>query len=259
MLENIKLEKVLNATDCLMIDGGYPLHLNTIIEKASERGYDYNLDSFCFPFRKDINIDLTPSQVNFNKQIGALRSEIETFFSNYTKTFARFNKNNIVRITEKQTYNKQIKLCNILYNIKTAVKLYNINVEDNYRYSIWLEENFKYNNKNEEPEFILESNLIYKQDYINNRNKYHDDILNNLLKNMNVNNNDTNIEDSIIEDNNVFEIEKILSDRTLKNKKKVYLVKWKGYKDPTWENEDNFIEKDCINEYWIEYNASMDI
>lgn len=209
-----------------------------------------------FSIRKEPNIDLTPSQVNFNKQVGAFRSEIETFFSNYTKTFARFNKNNIVRITEKQTYNKQIKLCNILYNIKTAVKLYNINVQENYKYSLWLEENFKFKNKNEEPEFILESNLMYKQEYINNRNKYHDDILNNLIKNLNI---DDNINmDRVADNNNIYEIEKILSHRSLKNNKKMYLVKWIGYAEPTWEIEDNFIEKDCLNEYWTEYE-SMDL
>lgn len=254
MFEKIKLEKILNATDCLMIDGGYPLHLNNVIESASARGYDYSLDSFCFPFRKEQNKDLTPTQISFNKQVGAFRSDIESFFSTYTKTFQRFNKNNIVRITERKTYNLQIKFCNILYNIKNGVRVYNINVQDNYLYSLWMEDTFKFTNKYEEPEFILESNLFYKQEHINIRNKFQDDVLANLIKNININD-DINHNDEIITDNNVYEIEKILSHRQLKNNKKKYLVKWNNYDETSWVDEDNFIEKDCLDEYWKEYDS----
>ncbi|GAA5798309.1 hypothetical protein HPULCUR_003710 [Helicostylum pulchrum] len=253
MLEKIKLEKILNATDCLMIDGGYPLHLNNVIESASARGYDYSLDSFCFPFRKEQNKDLTLTQISFNKQVGAFRSDIESFFSTYTKIFQRFNKNNIVRITEKKTYNLQIKFCNILYNIKNGAKVYNINVQDNYLYSLWMEDNFKFTNKYEEPEFILESNLFYKQEHINIRNNFQNDVLANLIKSININ--DDNNNDEIITDNNIYEIEKILSHRQLKNNKKKYLVKWNNYDESSWVDEDNFIEKDCLDEYWKEYDS----
>jgi hypothetical protein len=258
MLENIKLEKILNSTDCLMIDGGYPLHLNNVIEAASSRGYDYTLDSFCFPFRKEANKDLTTTQISFNKQVGAFRSDIESFFADYTKIFQRFNKNNIVRITEKHIYNKQIKLCNILYNIMIAVKLYEINVVDNYLFSLWTEENFKFKNKYEEPEFELECNLYYKQEHINVRNKYQEDVLSNLIKNLNVTEDNDMIINHKINNSNIYEIETILSHRTLKNNRNKYLVKWKNYDETTWENEDNFFEKDCIEEYWKEYNSMID-
>ncbi|GAA5813151.1 hypothetical protein MFLAVUS_006622 [Mucor flavus] len=195
--------------DCLMIDGGYPLHLNNVIESASARGYDYSLDSFCFPFRKEQNKDLTPTQISFNRQVGAFRSDIE---------------------------------------------IYNINVQDNYLYSLWMEDNFKFTNKYEEPEFILESNLFYKQEHINIRDKFQDDVLANLIKNININD-DINDSDEIITDNNIYEIEKILSHRQLKNNKKKYLVKWNNYDESSWVDEDNFIEKDCLDEYWKEYDS----
>jgi hypothetical protein len=47
---------------------------------------------------------------------------------------------------------------------------------------------------------------------------------------------------------NIYEVEKILDHRTRYNKK-MYLVKWKGYEEPTWEKIDNFNSMDLINKY----------
>ncbi len=40
---------------------------------------------------------------------------------------------------------------------------------------------------------------------------------------------------------NIFRVEKMLRTRT-KNGRKEVLVKWAGYKDPTWESEKNIID-----------------
>jgi hypothetical protein len=36
-----------------------------------------------------------------------------------------------------------------------------------------------------------------------------------------------------------------------------YLVKWKGYDDQynTWEDQDNFIDWQCIRDYWADLSA----
>lgn len=48
-----------------------------------------------------------------------------------------------------------------------------------------------------------------------------------------------------------YEVQYIYQHRDSTNGKKEYLVKWKGYnkKYNTWVNEDNFIEKDILDEY----------
>jgi hypothetical protein len=247
MFETIPLENFLSTTDCLMIDGGYPLHLNNVIENIDSKGINIDLEAFCFPFRKEKNMDLSEHQKNYNKQLGSFRSDIESFFHIYTSIFNRFNKNNIVRITERIIYNRQIRLCNILYNLKKGVNFYNIDENNNYLYSEWLKDNFKYKDINEIPEFTLEPKYFYKQEHIDEKNKYQDDLINNMISQMTINN-DYNMEEINDIENNVYEIENILSHRIHK-REKYFLVKWKNYNDPTWVNEKNFIEKECIEEY----------
>lgn len=263
MFEKIKIENTMKITDCLMMDGGYTLHIDKLIENCSQRGIDINLDSFCFPIRKERNVDFTENEKNFNKQFGSFRSDIESFFYKYTNVFNRFNKNNVVRVTEKTLYNNQIKLCNILYNIKIAQQKYKIDISDNYLYSLWLNKGFKFKNyHDEEEEFILEPKVYYRQELINYRNKYQDDILLDMFKkinldietnNLNIQNNNSNMivdeDQEIINEDIVYTVEKILAHKLSNNKYK-YLVKWENYIETTWEIEDNFIEKDCINDYW---------
>lgn len=263
MFEKFKIENIIKTTDCLMVDGGYTLHLNTLIEKCNARGIEINLDSFCFPIRKEKNIDFTDNEENFNKQLGSFRSEIESFFYRYTNMFHRFNKNNVIRVTEKSIYNSQIKLCNILYNIKNAQEKYNIPISDNYLYSLWLNKGFRYKTRNEESEFTLEPKVYYRQELINNRNKFQDDILLDMFNKININDslnnnaetddistdNSMNIDTNLVTEDIVYEVERIINHQKTKYKYK-YLVKWKHYHELTWEDEDNFIEKDCIKEYW---------
>ncbi|KAI7861934.1 hypothetical protein BDF14DRAFT_1709313, partial [Spinellus fusiger] len=66
--------------DCILIDGGYPQYLDKVIEYADNRGSNINIESFCFPFRNFFNKNLTAEQANFNKQLGSIRSQIESYF-----------------------------------------------------------------------------------------------------------------------------------------------------------------------------------
>lgn len=45
--------------------------------------------------------------------------------------------------------------------------------------------------------------------------------------------------DAPIENNQIWEVERILEHRSLKNGKNQYLIKWKEYTEPTWESQDN--------------------
>jgi transposase InsO family protein len=45
-------------------------------------------------------------------------------------------------------------------------------------------------------------------------------------------------------------VEKILNHRQGPGGGMEYRVKWKGYKEETWEPQENFIERKCITDYW---------
>lgn len=48
-----------------------------------------------------------------------------------------------------------------------------------------------------------------------------------------------NATEAPIEKNQIWHVEKIVEHKTLRNGKNKYLVKWFGFKEPTWENQDN--------------------
>jgi len=52
------------------------------------------------------------------------------------------------------------------------------------------------------------------------------------------------------ESTEAYEVEKILDHREEPGEGVEYHVKWKGYKDTTWEPQRNFNERDCIKDYW---------
>lgn len=62
------------------------------------------------------------------------------------------------------------------------------------------------------------------------------------------------------EDTTTYEVEKIMDHRAVDNQLHVYeyLVKWKGFSsnDNTWEPENNFIERQCIADYWADYHTT---
>ncbi|KAI9243305.1 hypothetical protein EDC94DRAFT_502755, partial [Helicostylum pulchrum] len=145
------LYKYVNMGDCILVDGGYTLHIPNTIDKINAKGYNIDIESFAFPFRKSIGEDLSVQQALFNKQINSLRSSIETFFHHFTNDFERFNKHNIIRITEKSLYNLQLNFAAVIFNLKNSCKVYDAD-NDIYKdiYKNWTEKNFEYKYENDE-------------------------------------------------------------------------------------------------------------
>lgn len=79
-VERIPFNKFYNIVDCILIDGDYPLYLENTIEINDAKGISIHIENFCFPFRKDKNLDLTEYEQKFNKEVGGMRSQIESFF-----------------------------------------------------------------------------------------------------------------------------------------------------------------------------------
>jgi glycosylphosphatidylinositol phospholipase D len=58
----------------------------------------------------------------------------------------------------------------------------------------------------------------------------------------------------IVEGEEEWEVEEILDSRRMRGRLQ-YLVKWRGFVDPTWEPEENLTEVEAVDTYHKRYPA----
>lgn len=261
-INNINLMKFFKLTDCLCYDGLYENVLDEILKKYNNVGLHITENNFCFPIKKEKNIDLDVDELNFNKQLGSYRSTIETFFAKFSNIFKRFSYKANARITKEKTYNIQIKLALVLFNIKNFVE--NNNIEEKSYYKLWMEKDFDFFDTIKD--FNIETKSIkavYKKENIMNMKSLQDDLLNKLLSDnnfkisltknkMQIDNDDNNTST----DKNVYEIQYIIQHRKINNEYE-YEVKWRNYKKQvnSWIKESDFQTKDILKNYWDSINV----
>jgi len=56
----------------------------------------------------------------------------------------------------------------------------------------------------------------------------------------------------VIDGEEEWEVEEILDSRRVRNQL-LYLVRWRGYPDPTWESEDNLAEVEAIDRFYEQH------
>ena len=248
MFLDMKLKYKLNENGCLAFDGGYYYYVEKFIENCEKKGNDrINISNFMFPIRKNKNEELTDNEVLYNETFGSFRSKVEGYFGLISNKFKRFNNNERnCKITDIKTYNIQLKLVLLLLNIQKFVDLYSIPIKPNH--ILWSNENFNYPNPHKELD-----NIIYRFDLmkIADMNNRQSDYLYNYfnyndiqrIKELNM-----DIESDNDEEN--FEVEKILSHRKFKKRMK-FLVKWKNYNEAynEWVWQENFNKTSIIDEY----------
>ncbi|KAJ1873126.1 hypothetical protein LPJ55_002592 [Coemansia sp. RSA 990] len=101
MFKKMNMLDKISATDCIVLDGGYPLSvLETIVEKSEI----YNLSNFCIPIRKPRGSDLSAVEQEYNKRLGSFRSMVENTFRELGNTFKRLSNKDVVRIANPKTY-----------------------------------------------------------------------------------------------------------------------------------------------------------
>lgn len=252
-INNINFNNFFTIYDNMCFDGLYVNTLYETIAKYSLRNLDMKESNFTFPVKKLKNVDLNGEELLLNDCIGGFRSKVESYFARLGKTFKRLDAQNNVRVTKLETYNIQLRLCCVLLNIKKVSELSHLH--ESYKYSSWLQHNFDYPNIHG---IINKSDQVtYKLNNLKIIKNIQTDVLNILL---NSNDDNDNIEDTYIEDSNIlsinnsnvktYEIQYISKHRIVNNNKEYY-VKWKGYakKYNSWLKEDDFIEKDILDEY----------
>lgn len=255
-LNNVNFHKFFKYSDCICFDGLYENTVNEVIDKYNNIGMNININNFCFPIKKDKNIELTNDEVFFNINLGSFRSRIESYFADLSKTFKRLDAQNNVRITKTTTYNLQLKLCCILQNIKIFYEINNDTKQFNNNYfKLWMQDDFDFFNPNS---FSINLNnvsnkTVYKLDNIHNIQAIQKSLLDNItnLQNLNIDNRKNKMELDENEDKNVYEVQNIIKHRGEAETLEFY-VKWRGYNKQrnSWVKYSDFNETDIIKDYW---------
>lgn len=283
MFLNMKIYNKIHNSDCIALDGGYPLFLNQFYELCITKGYELSDKNFIYPIRKEIGIDLNAQEVHFNKVFGKYRNTVENQFRELTKTFKRFSKNNsIIKTNDYKYINLQLKTALLLRNIKRFSEKFNIITQPHHK--LWENSHFEYpsekklidivfSNEMETMNKIAEIEALQNKIFdININSDDNNDIampdLNDSdedFPNLNKNNskkrkyyknkkakhvNDiSKLRDTTNKDN-TYEIEKIVSHK-IENKIYKFFIKWQGYDETenSWINLDSFDEKDLLIEY----------
>jgi hypothetical protein len=146
MLLAMKIEKKVDALDCIAVDGGYTQYLKKLVEESDT----LSLQNFAHPYRKKKHQELAEEESQYNSTFGSFRSQMESLFGELGATFERHNNRAPVLVEKKQTYNLQLKLALLLLNIKKMVALLKIPVEPIH--TAWLREGFEYPAKSGEVE-----------------------------------------------------------------------------------------------------------
>lgn len=253
LINNVNLNKFFKLSDNLCFDGVYNNTLDELINKYNNINFDINQRNFTFPIRKDKNVELKESEKLFNHELSAYRSSIESLFASFVNIFKRFGNRSNVRITKDKTYNIQLKLCCVLYNIKRFTELNNI--QNNDFYNLWLNDNFDFfDNIKGYTDVEATNKTSFKMENINNMKEIQEDIISNLLKTTSLNtNNRMNIdkrENTSGNEDKEYEIQYIIRHRKVGNGIE-YEVKWKNYskKFNSWVHESDIISKDIIDDY----------
>ncbi|KAI9243204.1 hypothetical protein EDC94DRAFT_531518 [Helicostylum pulchrum] len=255
-MNNVKLNNFLKYGDCLCFDGLYTNTLDAVISKYNNIEFNFNEDNFIYPIRKQKNIDLNKDEEIFNYQLGGYRSRIETYFSDISKTFKRFDPYKNIRVTKLKTYNLQLKLACLLLNIKKFIELGNI--EPTELHKKWADDDFDYP---DEIITVTSSTVSYKLENIKKIRDFQSDI---FLK-LNINDNNDSLNNKVIDiDNDInmedeykhYDVSYIIKHRKNEDNSIDYYVKWKGYNknNNSWVKETDFNGKTLIDLYWDTLN-----
>ncbi|KAF9429023.1 hypothetical protein BGZ76_001958, partial [Entomortierella beljakovae] len=138
MLSRMAIEKKIHNLDCVALDGGYALNIHGIVE-SSDQLISAN---FSYPIRKTRGIELTDQEKKYNEMFGSFRSKIEGYFGEMQTTFSNFSHKIVNRVSDKNIFSLQFKLCCMLLNIKRMIILCNISVEPHH--SFWMQDEFDF-------------------------------------------------------------------------------------------------------------------
>lgn len=237
MMLEMQLERKMSQLDCVVLDGGYTLFINKVIENSSDK---LTRKNFLHPIRKNIGIDLSSDELQYNKELGSFRSRIESLFGELIIVFGRFNNKKPVRVTDFDSFNLQLKIAFLLLNIKRFVTM--MGIVPLAHHSQWMQNNFDYtdNHNAHLMSTIVSSNIQQKLEDSVQMLELQKEFLNMEIE-------EENSEEAMDSDK-YYEVEQVINHRK-RERITEYLVKWKGYAENSWIPERNFNDTECIKQY----------
>ncbi|KAF8933188.1 hypothetical protein BGZ47_010992, partial [Haplosporangium gracile] len=121
----------------LHLDGHYSRVAYRNADKASM--YSYKLRKSGFRTQRR-GIELTEEENKYNTVFGSFSSKVESFFGNMQTTFAKCSQTVIHKVSNRNIFSIQYKLCYLLLNIEHMVALRNITTE--LHHSFWILDDF---------------------------------------------------------------------------------------------------------------------
>jgi len=142
-------------TDNIAMDNHFPSYIKKFIEKFKDYGYsDKNMTS---PIAKKKGIELTNDEELYKLEYSGYRSIQESEkFGNFVSVFKRFSIHNKKQTTNFESFNLQLQVCLVIFNISNYLKRYDYMFKELYEefnVTDWIKINFDYPYK-EEPEIV---------------------------------------------------------------------------------------------------------
>lgn len=240
MFAQMDIGNKIHRLDCVALDGGY----NQVVEQVVADSSPLSLRNFCCPIRKQPGVPLTSSEALYNKLFGSLRSRVEATFGELVTTFHKFSHEVPVRVTTVGTFQVQFQLACLLLNIKTFVRM--LNIQPLPHQSLWLQAAFDF------PSISSLGSTPIITDNIERKLAEATELLQLQQEFLTMGITDDDVENiSEDEDENGFEVESILGHKGSGNKMR-YLVKWKGYtsKHNSWVRVKDLNAHELVEEYW---------
>lgn len=150
MFHDMKINRLISEQDCIACDGGYTLSILKYLESCDV----LNNSNFCSPIRKQRNIELTATEILYNREFGTVRSGIEGVFGELGHTFGYFNNRRPIRVTDIKTFTLQFKLASLLLNIKRFCAYFAITPENEH--AMWRDNDFDFPDDTNTHEYLAE-------------------------------------------------------------------------------------------------------
>ncbi|KAF9975920.1 hypothetical protein BGZ75_000381 [Mortierella antarctica] len=244
MLVKMNIAARIHKLDCIALDGGYNGFVSQIVESSDLLSHE----NFSYPVRKTKGIAMTDQEVQYNKTFSGFRSSIEGYFGEMQATFAKFTHSAPIRFSDEAIFDLQYKLACLLMNIKKMAAVLDISTQSHHTF--WMQDAFDYLDTSEhQATYENLPNIKAKLNHGRDLRGLQEAFLSVSISQAST---EEPADEPMTESlQDVYEVASILNDRG-EGDAIEFLVHWKGFdvSEATWEPQQNFHHKRCIQDYW---------
>jgi hypothetical protein len=249
MLVSMNLNQRVTQFDGIILDGGYNLYIDRVLETNAH----LSRKNFILTIRKSRGVNLSNDEKIYNQMLGGFRSSIESRFAELGHLFHRFNGKSVIRVPDEAIFTVQFKLACVLSNIKKFVSMTQLN--HNEHHTFWMQKDFDYSGSTSTRSVHEVIDVLSMTDRFKLKGSL-EELQQQLL--------DLDLTDAIEQHGNEanimqddeeqsFEVERILAHRDSPRGGIQYKVKWMGYSNRynSWITRDKFNDESIVEEYML--------